>query len=346
MSKPNRDDKLSAPAWILEHWDQGRDWIHANREKYIAESGEVVTHESWRRAIRRVAKKLGEQEPEKVEDLPKLLRQLTDRFTKDELQAILKGSSLGEKAFGSTHTIRREGTHHVFGVLSDTHIGSVYTSEERIIEAFNVFRDRGITTILHPGDVVEGMSNRPGHYQELRPEGLGYTRQLEYATKVLSYWGEGDEQMLAVSGNHDRWFLKSNGADILEALDKRLPWFHMLGHDTGDVIVKTGYGDLVVSLWHGEDGASYAHSYRVQKVIESLPGGKKPHVLLTGHVHKAGYWMDRNVHALLSGCLQSQSAWMRSKRLPAHTGYWIITIGFNESGVFSFSPEWFPFYEV
>lgn len=335
--------KPTTRSWLLAHWSEGRDWLLANRDKCIAETGSVVSHESYRRIIRRVANELGEQLPEKVEDLPATLRKLGERFTEAELQAILKGSSLGTKVHGSSHTIRRDGDYHTFGVMSDTHLGSLHTSEERIFEAFQTFREREIETILHPGDVVEGMSNRPGHYQELRPEGLGYTRQLNYATHVLSEW---EGEIIAISGNHDRWFMKSNGADILEALASRLDKFHMIGHDVGDLFIETPYGVLHVGLWHGEDGASYATSYRIQKVVESFPGGRKPHVLLTGHVHKMGYFMERLIHALLSGAMQSQTPWMRSKRLPAHTGYWIITIGFNEDGVFSFVPEWFPFYEV
>lgn len=329
--------------WIDENWHEGRDWILVNRDKCIANTGTVITHESFRRLIRKAAKKRGEQEPEKVEDLPQLLRQLGEQFTPEEIRAIVKGSKLGDKVHGSTHTIRREGEYHTFGVMSDTHLGSLHTSEERMLEAFNTFREREIETILHPGDVVEGMSSRPGHYQELRPEGLGYTRQLNYATQILSEW---EGEIVAISGNHDRWFMKSSGADILEAIASRLPNFAMIGHDVGDLVVETEYGPLQIGLWHGEDGSSYATSYRIQKVVESLPGGRKPHVLLTGHVHKTGYFMERNIHALLSGCLQSQTPWMRSKRLPAHTGYWIVTIGFNEDGVFSFTPEWFPFYEI
>lgn len=335
--------KPTTREWLTDHWKEGRDWLLANRELCIAETGVVQTHESYRRKIRLVAKDLGEQAPTQVEDLPQVLKSLADTYTEAELRALLKGGQLGSKAFGSSRTIKREGHEYRFGVISDTHLGSLYTAPERVLEAFNTFKERGITDILHPGDVVEGMSNRAGHVYELRPEGLGYTRQLKYAIEVLSEW---DGEIYAVSGNHDRWFIKSGGADILEAISQRLENFHMLGHDVGDLYIDTEYGQLHIGLWHGEDGASYATSYRIQKVVESLPGGQKPHVLLTGHVHKTGYFMERNIHALLSGCLQSQTPWMRGKRLPAHTGYWTVTVGFNDDGVYAFSPMWYPFYEA
>lgn len=90
---------------------------------------------------------------------------------------------------------------------------------------------------------------------------------------------------------------------------------------------------------------SYAHSYRIQKLVESLQGGEKPHILLTGHVHKSIYVFERNIQTLACGAMQFQSKWMRGKRLPAHTGFWIFEVGFDETGVKEFVPRWFPIYK-
>ena len=99
-----------------------------------------------------------------------------------------------------------------------------------------------------------------------------------------------------------------------------------------------------IMLWHGEDGSSYALSYRIQKIIESLSGGEKPNILITGHDHKQGYFFTRNIHAVLGGCLQKQTPWMRRKKLAAHEGFWIIEARINDSEVKRFKPEWIPFY--
>jgi hypothetical protein len=89
---------------------------------------------------------------------------------------------------------------------------------------------------------------------------------------------------------------------------------------------------------------SYAHSYRLQKVIESLPGGEKPNVLLAGHVHKMGYFFIRNIHAISAGCLQEQTSWMRGKRLEAHPGFWIIEMDVNDGTIVRFTPTFYPYY--
>jgi predicted phosphodiesterase len=74
------------------------------------------------------------------------------------------------------------------------------------------------------------------------------------------------------------------------------------------------------------------NSYRVQKLIESFTGGTKPNVLLMGHSHKQGYFFERNIHAVSGGALSTQSKWMRSKRMPNHSGYHFITIRVDEDG--------------
>jgi predicted phosphodiesterase len=98
-------------------------------------------------------------------------------------------------------------------------------------------------------------------------------------------------------------------------------------------------------LWHGEDGGSYATSYRVQKIIEAFSGGEKPSVLMCGHTHKQCYIFDRNIHALSLGSIQKQSGFMRYKRLPAHVGFWIIKGCIDKGEVKWMEPRFYPFYQ-
>lgn len=99
-----------------------------------------------------------------------------------------------------------------------------------------------------------------------------------------------------------------------------------------------------IMLWHGEDGASYALSYRLQKIIESFTGGEKPNILLAGHDHKYGNFFIRNVHAVGAGCIQKQTPWMRRKRLAAYEGFNIIEATIKDEEVKRFKSEWIPFY--
>jgi predicted phosphodiesterase len=117
--------------------------------------------------------------------------------------------------------------------------------------------------------------------------------------------------------------------------------FNFIGHDEGDISLG---GKAVLKLWHGEDGNSYAISYRIQKILESLSGGEKPSVLIAGHTHKYVNIFERNVYALSVGTMQRQTPWMRGKRIAAHVGFAIADYYINDDGVSKFTHTWHPFY--
>jgi len=159
------------------------------------------------------------------------------------------------------------------------------------------------------------------------------------AINIFSQWT--DSPIYAIDGNHDRWFIKSNGAMIVKDIATALPNFNFLGHDEGDISLK---GMATLKLWHGEDGNSYALSYRVQKIIESFTGGEKPSLMLCGHTHKYVKLFERNVHAISVGCIEAQTSWMRGKKIAAHVGFSIFDVWVNKSGISKIRETWYPFY--
>jgi len=265
-----------------------------------------------------------------------ILDEIAQRFTDDELRAIASGGRL-LPGVAKIPIINFEGEHIKFTLTGDWHLGSLYTREEHIYQLYEESRKEKCDFIALGGDVVEGMSGRPGHIYELSH--LGFSEQKAYAEKILGQW---DKDMFLIDGNHDRWFIKSAGAiivkDICDALGKR---FIFLGHDEGDISLK-GYATL--KLWHGEDGNSYAISYRVQKIIETITGGTKPNILACHHVHKFNYIFDRHVHAISPGSIQMQTPWMRGKRIAAHTGFVIVDAWVNKDGIAKLKLCWYPFY--
>lgn len=268
-------------------------------------------------------------------EISSLLKKIGDQYSNQELQSIASGGRI-MPGFAKVPVINFNGKHFRIGGFGDTHIGSKYFSDQRIYQAFEQFEKEKCDFVTHTGDVSEGMSNRPGQIYEL--DQLGYHSQREKCVEVLGQW---NGKMYLISGNHDRWFLKSNGANIVLDVAKMLPDAEFLGHDEGDISLN---GKATLKLWHGEDGSSYAVSYRIQKVIESLSGGEKPSVMFFGHTHKSTYLFERNVHCYSMGCIESQSAWMRGKRLSAHTGFWIIDLWVNEQGISKSQGCFYPFY--
>lgn len=290
-----------------------------------------LTEETFNRYMR-----FAKQHDISTVDRGKILSQIVQNYSDKELEAIAKGGRI-VPGYAKVPIISFEGQHIRVGAISDTHIGSVDFHESRIFQAYDEFHKAKVDFIVHAGDVLEGMSNRPGHIYELTH--LGYDNQKDYAISLFSQWTDTD--IYAISGNHDRWYIKSSGANALGDLSKEIKNFHFLGHDEGEISLK---GKAVLRLWHGEDGSSYALSYRLQKILESLTGGEKPNAMIVGHVHKYVDIFERHVMCTSIGCIQSQTRWMRSKRISAHPGIAIIDYWVNDQGICQKTINWKPFY--
>jgi len=289
-----------------------------------------VNKESIKRGVRMVKESKNETAP--TPDA--MLMELKQHFSPKEIRAMIKGKKTANESHTAIHDFR--GEEITLGILSDTHIGSKYTNNAYIEDAFREFDRAGVDMVCHAGDVCEGMSNRAGHVLECTH--VGYHNQRKAAVDIFSKYQSAP--MYFISGNHDDWFKMSNGAQIVSDMCGQIDNATFLGNSEGNIQI----GATQVRLWHGLDGSSYAHSYRIQKIVESLTGGDKPQVLIAGHTHKAFYVYDRHVHCVSAGCIQKQSSWMRGKRLSAHTGFWIVRMTLNELGVGRFSSEWFPLY--
>jgi len=262
------------------------------------------------------------------------LAKIADMYTDSELKVLTKGKTgmVGNKV--NVHDF--DGEVYRIGFGTDPHLGSKYTNPDHVKQMFDEFDRSKVDSVMLTGDISEGLSNRAGHVYECTH--VGYDAQKEHSIDVLSQWV--DTPMYLIDGNHDRWYHKTNGALIVKDICEALPNAEFIGHDEGDIMVN----GVKIKLWHGEDSSSYAISYRLQKLIESFSGGEKPHLLLTGHTHKMGYFQIRNVHCVSGGSIQMQSKWMRGKKIAAHTGFWIIEVVINDSGIGRLKTEWFPFY--
>lgn len=263
------------------------------------------------------------------------LKQIAEHYTNKEIEAIAKGGRV-LPGIGKVPVVNFNGDRTRVGLLGDIHFGSIYTDSDLVYQAYKEFEKEKVDFVVQVGDVTEGMSNRDGHVYELSH--IGYTAQKKEAVQVLS---DCPVPMYMIDGNHDRWFIKSNGAVIVEDICDNIEQATFLGHDEGDISLG---GIATLKLWHGEDGNSYAISYRLQKIVEALTGGEKPHVMFCGHTHKSMYMYDRHIHVYSAGAMQKQTKWMRGKRIASHTGFWVVDIWANDSGVAKVRGTWYPLY--
>jgi len=262
------------------------------------------------------------------------LESIAKRYSKEELSLLAKGRGITVEQ-QARPVINFDGNDVVIGFCTDTHWGTKYSPKEYWTAFLDECKREGVSMILHAGDVTEGMSGRPDHVYSLTH--VGFSAQIDYAVELFSMT---DLPIYCIDGNHDRWGIKSGGVMVVSDIAKRCRNVTYLGHDEADVVIKGS----VWRLFHGEDGSSYASSYRVQKLIESFTGGTKPNVLLVGHTHKQIYIFERNIHAVSGGAMCRQSAWMRSKKLVNHDGFHIIRATIRDGQVVRFSPTFYPFF--
>jgi len=264
------------------------------------------------------------------------LRKIGDTYTEKELKAIAKGGRV-LAGLPPVPVVDFQGDRVKFVHFTDTHMGSVWFREEYWESMLRVCDEEKIDFGIFSGDLTHGMDPRKAELiYELTH--LGYDRQKEYAVEKCEQF---QRPLYAIDGNHDRWFYKNGGALIVKDVAEAVDGMEYLGTDEGNVSLG---GNVTLKLWHGEDGNSYAVSYRLQKVAEAFSGGEKPHIWCGGHTHKAGYFFPRMIHMISGGAMSVQTRWMRSKRLGCDTGFWICEVVIGDHTVARLKAEWFPFY--
>ena len=284
-----------------------------------------IPRDTYTRYLREYKKHFG--------DNADLLLSLKKRYTKEELASIVKGESVVDRGHRSPKLSFDVDT-VTFGIMTDTHIGSIFTHEDYIVQGLQEMEKAGCSFLIHAGDSVEGMMNRPNAIYELNH--IGYKAQRDAAVDLLKGW---TKPLYMVGGNHNASFdMKFGvGMDITEDICSRLPDATYLGSCDGTMDIN----GVATTVFHGNDGSSYALSYREQRIIDMMQPVEMPQLLITGHVHKAFYCMYRGVHIICGGTLQSQTPFMRGKKLPAHVGWWVVKAGISDGIIRWIEPRWY-----
>jgi UDP-2,3-diacylglucosamine pyrophosphatase LpxH len=225
-----------------------------------------------------------------------------------------------------------------FGVVSDTHIGSKHQQITHLNNTYDFFAKEGIRDVYHAGDLSEGEGMRKGHAYECFLHGADAIE--EYIIK--NYPKRDGIVTRFITGNHDHSMIQSCGHDIGIPISKERKDMIYLGKSNATVYITP---NCTMELNHPLDGASYAISYSIQKLADSLSGGEKPNILVNGHHHKAMTMFYRNIHMMEAGTFEAQTPWMKGKRIAAHMGGYIITVHVDEEGTITrFCPEFIPYY--
>jgi len=228
-----------------------------------------------------------------------------------------------------------------FGLVSDTHLGSLFANTDLLDFAYDYFAEEGITQVYHSGDILAGEHMYRGQEYELAYIGadtqiLNCIEHYPRREGIITHF---------ITGNHDHSYWKRAGISVGEKIEAQRSDMIYLGMDEADVILESGGNSIVLRLFHPAKGTAYAISYQIQKFIESLSGGHKPNIACIGHYHKTEYLFYRNIHAFQSGCVEHQTPFMRGRNIAAMMGFWIIEVVINSTGIISCKGEFFPCYD-
>lgn len=158
-----------------------------------------------------------------------------------------------------------------FGVIADMHLCSKAERLDVLNAAYDEFVRKGITTVLCPGNYVDGECRFNTH--ELLAHGIA--DQCQYCIDnwpsrpgIKTYFVDGDD--------HEGWFQQREGIEfgrylMLEAQAQGRNDLVYMGYMEADFELKAPQGKAVIKVIHAGGGSSYAYSYSSQKLAECVP---------------------------------------------------------------------------
>jgi hypothetical protein len=207
-----------------------------------------------------------------------------------------------------------------FGLVSDTHLGSLFAREDALHSVYDVFESEGITRVFHAGNMIDGYIPRINGYEVSCTTVDAQTQYVidHYPRRkgITTYFITGDD--------HESWFMKDGfnwGKHLqLTAQSQGRDDLVYIGHLESDVEIKGEGGSAIIKIQHPGGGSAYARSYASQKFIESLEGGEKPAILIRGHMHVSNFMNERNVYVVDLPGLQDQTIFARKRKLRMEVG--------------------------
>ena len=210
-------------------------------------------------------------------------------------------------------------------VVSDTHFGNIHQQLHLLNQIYEEAYNRGITTVLHCGDLVDG--NYPNRPEQPRQQFLhGFDEQAGYVVNMYpKVKGITTKYIL---GSHDETHYKNGQATINKWISSCRDDMIYLGQDNAEIKIN----GVKIVLDHPGGGSASALSYKPQKRIEILEAGSKPKILLIGHYHKSYSFVYRNVRGIQVPALCDKTQFQQKQGLLNYVGAYFLDIYSNNKG--------------
>lgn len=218
-------------------------------------------------------------------------------------------------------------------VVSDTHFGNKHNQLHLLNDLYQEAYNRGITTVLHVGDIVDG--NYPIRPENQRLQFLhGFDEQAGYVVDM--YPEISGMTTYYILGSHDETHYKNGQATLDAWLSRCRKDMVFLGQDIGDFKIN----GVKFLLDHPGGGSAQALSYKAQKRIEILDPHTKPNILLIGHYHKSYVFSYRNIQCIQVPALCTKTQFQQKQGLINTVGGYFLKIYSDKNGnIEYFEPE-------
>ncbi len=233
---------------------------------------------------------------------------------------VIKIPNPGKTEIGSEDLIHTE-----IGVISDTHFGNIHQQMHLVNEFYQEAYNRGITKILHCGDMVDG--NYIERREQPRQQFLhGFDEQAGYVVDMYPEV-EGIETDF-ILGSHDETHYKNDGATLGYWIPKCRKDMKYLGQDFANIELNS----VRITMDHPGGGSNKSLSYNPQQRIEILESGFKPHILVIGHYHKNYEFVYRNVRGIETPSFCDKTQFQQKKGLLNSVGGYFLDIYSDKKG--------------
>ena len=223
--------------------------------------------------------------------------------------------------------------HDQICVISDTHLGNNRQQLHLVNEIYKEAYYRGIITVLHVGDLLDGnYLNRP---ESPRLQFLhGFDEQAGYVVDMYPHVD--GITTYYILGSHDETHYKNGQATANNWISRCRGDMVYLGQDMGEILISK----VKTVLDHPGGGSAQSVSYKPQKRIEILESHLKPKLLLIGHYHKSYVFSYRNVQCILVPALCDKTQFQQKQGLSNAVGAYFLDIYSDQKGnIQYFEPE-------
>lgn len=347
---PGKYITVQSVRWIYRRYATGMEELIQYKNQMIDnEQGlETLSERIMKRLKRKVdinwlSRYLGVSEDEVIVEIAKLQADGRNiRIWNEDGKMFAKGFQVAKEPTKDL-SIYQEGVEEItIALVGDTHLGSEYSAEEELNNAYDIIEARGIKTVFHGGDLSEGWKSLR-HETFLDNKAIGFQNQLDYVMETYPQ-REGINTYF-IEGNHDLWVGKDALASFGKTLSQRKGRddLHYLGAEYARIELTP---KIDLTLFHPRDGSGANVFAKLQQFIDR--GGDKVSLInFIYHYHKVGMIQHRGVYGFYGSSFFRKSNWMDMNNLTSNVGFWILTIKIGKNGdLIGLIPEYISYDEI